>query len=120
MFIGSNSSAEFAISNSFTHGVSAGAAGSSGLSSGASGGGSAPSWASSSMAIEADGPPMPVEVTRTGVAPRYAIHVRYSRLLASSRGRSKGAVRASASTRPGSPGSSAIAAPSMTSESMFR
>ena len=28
-----------------------------------------PSWASSSMAIEADGPPIPVEVTSTGVLP---------------------------------------------------
>jgi len=79
-----------------------------------------PSWASSSMAMDADGPPIPVDVTRTGVLPMYAIHVRYSRLFASSRPRSKGGVRASGPTRPGSPGSSANVAPSICSESMFK
>ena len=71
-----------------------------------------PSWASSSMAIEADGPPMPVEVTSTGTPPARASQVRYSRLLASSRASMRGAVRAMPSTRPGSPGKSATVAPS--------
>ncbi len=71
-----------------------------------------PICASSSIAMDADGPPMPVDITRMGVVPTYAIQDRYSRLLASSRAFTNGPVRAMPSTRPGSPGNNAIVAPS--------
>ena len=40
-----------------------------------------PSWASSSMAMAAEGPPIPVEQTLTGWPSRAPVQVQYSRLV---------------------------------------
>jgi hypothetical protein len=68
-----------------------------------------PSCASSSTAIDVDGPPMPVEHTTTGVPPVQPSQLVYSRLAARAVGESnRSAIFA---TRPGSPGRIASVAP---------
>ena len=68
-----------------------------------------PSWASSSTAIDVDGPPIPVEHTTMGTSPIHASHDVNSRCAASAVGRS--IVDAIRSTRAGSPGTMASVAP---------
>src|SRR5262245_24695788 len=70
----------------------------------------APTRASSSIAIAADGQPIPVDVHEIGT-PRYApVNVTYSRLLATSCDSSQ--MLATSGTRPGSPGRSTYGATS--------
>ena len=65
---------------------------------------SAPLLISSSMAMAVEGQPMPVEVHETLIPSTVPVHVRYSRLKATSFASSKN--EAIFGTRPGSPGSS--------------